>query len=328
LKEAIGGMTAMQGLNALAQDEETAVIVLISKPPSAAVATKLLQAAQNAGKPVVVNFIGYAPPGRRLGNLLFSNNLTDAAERAVVMYREGEIGFVEERRPLHGYLRGLFSGGTLAYEMLLGLQSILTPVYSNLSSDPERTLADPAVSTGHTIVDMGEDYFTQGRLHPMMDNDLRLRRLQQESADDAVDMIVLDVVLGEGSHPDPAAELAPAIVKAKQADKRVVAIVVGTEEDPQGLDGQIERLVAAGAHVFPNVNEALDYVYNRVPAPIAPAVKLAALGGDGVTAVNIGLESFAESIRGQGGTAVHVDWRPPAGGNAKLAALLAMMKTK
>ena len=328
LKEAIGGITAMQALNALAQDDETGVIVLISKPPSATVATKLLQAAQHAGKPVVVNFIGYAPPGRLLGNLLFSNNLTDAAERAVVMCREGEMGFVEERRPLRGYVRGLFSGGTLAYEMLLGLQSILTPVYSNLSADPAQTLADPAISIAHTIVDMGEDYFTQGRLHPMMDNDLRLRRLQQEAADEDVDMIVLDVVLGEGSHPDPAAELAPAIANAKRAGKRVVAIVVGTEDDPQGLDGQIERLVAAGAHVFPNVNEALDYVYNRVPAPIAPAVELAALGGDGVTAVNIGLESFAESIRAQGGTAVHVDWRPPAGGNAKLAALLAMMKTK
>ena len=120
----------------------------------------------------------------------------------------------------------------------------------------------------------------------MLDNGSRLRRLQQEAADDEVDMIVLDVLLGEGSHPDPAAELAPAIAKAKRAGKRVVAIVVGTEEDPQGLDGQIERLAAAGAQVFPNVNEALDYVYNRVPAPPMDGL-VVQLGGDGLTAVSI-----------------------------------------
>jgi FdrA protein len=177
---------------------------------------------------------------------------------------------------------------------------------------------------------LGEDEFTQGRLHPMMDNDLRLRRLQQETADPAVDMIVLDVVLGEGAHPNPAQELAPAVAEAVQAGKRVVTIVVGTELDPQMLDSQIERLAATGAQVFPNVNEALDYVYNRLPQPDAqrPLVKMEAFGGRGVTAINVGLASFAESIRNQGGTAVHVDWRPPAGGNEKLMAILAKMKQR
>ncbi|MCA9972130.1 MAG: hypothetical protein KC425_18025, partial [Anaerolineales bacterium] len=148
----------------------------------------------------------------------------------------------------------------------------------------------------------------------------------QETADPDVDLILLDVVLGEGAHPDPAGELAPAIAAARQAGKRVAAIVVGTEDDPQGLPGQIERLAAAGAQVFPSVGEAMDYVYNRLPAPAAgPA---AAGLGNGLAAINVGLESFAESIAAQGGTAVHVDWRPPAGGNERLMEILAKMQQK
>ncbi|MCP4362455.1 MAG: acyl-CoA synthetase FdrA [Chloroflexi bacterium] len=327
LKDNVGGITALQALDILKRDPTTSVIVLISKPPSAPVAAKLLRAAQNADKPVVVNFIGYPPPGRRIGNLLFASGLYDAAEHAVQISLE-MAQIVEERRPLQGYLRGLFSGGTLAAEMLLGLQAVMTPIFSNVPLRPEQKMADVMSSQGHTILDLGEDVFTQGRLHPMMDNDLRRRRLQQESADPNVDLIVLDVVLGEGAHPNPAAELAPAIAAAIQAGKRVIAIVVGTENDPQELDGQIERLAAAGAQVFPNVNEALDYVYNRLPpdASQVPAVSLAAFGGKGLTAVNVGLESFYESVQGQGGTAVQVDWRPPAGGNEKLMAILAKMK--
>jgi FdrA protein len=229
---------------------------------------------------------------------------------------------------LSGYLRGLFSGGTLAAQMLIGLQAVLSPLYSNIPMSPEQQLKDIMKSEGHTILDLGEDEFTQGRLHPMMDNDLRLRRLQQESADPEVDIIVLDVVLGEGAHPSPAAELAPAIGEAVQAGKRVITLVVGTEYDPQDVNNQIEHLAAAGAQIFPNVNETLDYVYNRLPLDenTQAEVSLSTLSGRGLTAVNVGLESFYDSVKTQGGTAVQVDWRPPAGGNEQLMAILAKMK--
>ena len=326
LKESVGGITAQQAVDLLRRDPQTSVIVLVSKPPSDKVAIQLLHLAQQVEKPVVVNFIGYAPPSRRVGNLLFASGLADAAEHAVQISFAGGQGLLERRRPFTGYLRGLFSGGTLAYQMLLGLQSILSPLYSNIPIHPEQKLADVMISQGHTILDLGEDVFTQGRLHPMMDNDLRLRRLHQETADPEVDLIVLDVVLGEGAYPDPASELAPAIAKAVKANKRVVVIVVGTENDPQDLISQIERLAAAGATIFPNVNEALDYIYNRVP-PVrstAPPVPLTALAP--LNVINVGLVSFYESLRTQGATAVHVDWRPPAGGNEKLMAILAKMK--
>lgn len=332
LKEGVGGLTAQQALTILAHDDQTKVIVLVSKPPAADVAAELLRAAQTCGKPVVVNFIGYPPPGRRIGNLLFASGLYDAAEHAVQIANDASYLIPQpssfDSQPLSGNLRGLFSGGTLAAQMLIGLQAVLTPIYSNIPMRPEQKLEDVMASKRHTILDLGEDEFTQGRLHPMMDNDLRLRRFQQEIADDSVDMIVFDVVLGEGSHPDPVTELVPAVAEAKQAGKRVVAIVVGTDEDPQEINDQIERLAAAGAEVFPNVNEALDYVYNRLPAPETniPVVSMTAFANDSVTAVNVGLESFYDSIKTQGGTAVHVEWRPPAGGNEKLMAILAKMK--
>ncbi len=326
LKEAVGGVTALQALSVLARDENTKVIVLVSKPPSASVATTLLRAAQNCGKPVVVNFIGYASPGRRIGNLLFASGLHDAAEQAVSLSNGDSAPSSLAKRPLTGDIRGLFSGGTLAVQMLIGLQAILTPIYSNVALRPEQKLADLMHSQGHTILDLGEDEFTQGRLHPMIDNDLRLRRWQQEMADPDVQMMILDVVLGEGAHPDPAAELAPAVAAATQAGKQVVAIVVGTEDDPQEMDSQIEQLTEAGASAFATVNKALDYIYTCLPATTSSAPEI--ILQDGMVAVNVGLESFYDSIKEQGGTAAQVEWRPPAGGNEKLMAILAKMKGK
>ncbi len=328
LKTAVGAITMRQGLSFLADDPDTEIIVLISKPPSPQAATRLLVAAQNGGKPVVVNLIGYPSPARQLGNLHFAAGLSDTAELAVKLSRAPGPKVVELHRPFSGYVRGLFSGGTLAYEVLLGLQSILTPLYSNIPIRPEQALADVMESQAHTILDLGEDAFTQGRLHPMMDNDLRVRRLRQEIADPETGMILLDVVLGEGSHPDPVSELAPAIAEAKQAGKKVVAVVVGTDEDPQELIGQIEALIAAGATVFATTTEMLDYVYNRVrpsAGDLFTAVEKTAFQGK-LAAINVGVESFYDSLKAQGAEAIQVEWRPPAGGNEKLMAILAKMK--
>ncbi len=315
----------MQALDWLARDEATAVILLISKPPSADIAGRLLRSAQGCGKPVVVNFIGYPPPGRRLGNLTFACGLSDAAELAVSLSQVGPPESAEPRRPLSGYVRGLFSGGTLAYEMLLGLEPVLTPLYSNLAAEPARKLADLTTSQAHTILDMGDDAFTQGRLHPMMDNDLRLRRLAREIADPGVDLILLDIVLGEGAHPDPAGELVPVLDEAIQAGKRVVALVIGTEEDPQNLRSQVEQLTAVGVVVFLDTSEALDYLYERL-RPVDYDHPRISFVTEGLAAINVGLESFYESIVAQQGTAVHVEWRPPAGGDERLMRILARLK--
>lgn len=331
LKADVGGITALQALDLLARDPQTEVIVLISKPPAARVAAALLGAAQSTGKPAVINFIGYPPPARRLGNLHFATNLDEAAQLAVdLLAQPGQSLMVDQRPPVSGYLRGLFSGGTLAVDTLLGLQGVLAPLFSNAPINPEQRLADSFHSQGHTILDLGEDEFTQGRLHPMMDNDLRLRRLRQEAADPATGLILLDVVLGEGSHPDPASELAPAIAQIRQARPQleVVAMVVGTDQDPQGLDSQVDRLSDAGAVVFRSASDAVGYVSQRLRQPYLPdfpALPQSQFAGS-LAAINVGLESFHDSLLAQGAAAVHVDWRPPAGGNEAMMAILAKMR--
>ena len=329
LQAEVGAITAHQALAALAHDSETRVIVLVSKPPAPSVATRILAAAQALGKPVIVNFIGYPPPARKLGNLHFAASLSEAAELAVDQLAADRAPSSPAEPSITGYLRGLFSGGTLAYEAMLGLQAVLSPIYSNVPIRESQKLPDPLKSRAHTIVDLGDDIFMVGRLHPMIDNDLRLRRLRQEAADPEVGLILLDVVLGEGAHPDPARELAPAIAEVKKARPlEVVALVIGTEEDPQNLETQMERFQGAGAVVFRTATEAIDYVARRMSfppveagVPVAPETLNKPLA-----AVNVGLESFYTSLVGQGASAVHVDWRPPAGGNEKLAGILARMR--
>jgi FdrA protein len=329
-------MTAHQALDALARDPETKVIVLVSKPPAAGVVTQLLGAAQATGKPIVVDFIGYPPPARRLGNLYFATGLSEAAEIAVglVGRQKPEVGVSDlppEGRPISNlYLRGVFSGGTLAYETMLGLQAVLSPLYSNSPITDSQILSDPLTSKAHTVVDLGDEVFMVGRLHPMIDNDLRIRRLRQEAADPQVGRLLLDVVLGEGAHPDPASELAPAIqaLRDKRPDLAVVAMVIGTEADPQNIESQIERLQAAGVIAFRTATEAIRYVahcFRHKPVASGVPVALETLQQP-LAAINVGLESFYASLVGQGAQAVHVDWRPPAGGNEKLAAILAKMK--
>lgn len=330
LKSEVGAITAQQALDLLARDTETKVIVLVSKPPSPDVATRLISAAQSTGRPVVIYFIGYPPPARKIGNVHFAISLSEAAEIAVdqpAAIRE-ESSVLDQ--PISGYLRGLFSGGTLAYETMIGLQASLSPLYSNAPITNNQLLHDPLKSEYHTIIDLGDEFFMVGRLHPMIDNDLRIRRMRQEAADPEVGLLLLDVVLGEGSHPDPASELAPVIkdIKAKRSQVEVVAMVIGTDDDPQNLQSQVEQLEESGVTVFRTATEAVNHVslrFSKHPKNEFPPIHLDRLAGP-LAAINIGLESFYESLISQGAQAVQVEWRPPAGGNEKLASLLARMK--
>jgi FdrA protein len=169
-----------------------------------------------------------------------------------------------------------------------------------------------------------------GRLHPMIDNDLRIRRMRQEAADAEVGMILLDVVLGEGSHPDPAGELAPVIreIREQRLEIEFVAMVIGTDDDPQNLQSQVSQLEEAGVKVFRTAAEAVEYISLRFGASqkneFTP-INLDQLKQP-LAAINVGLESFYDSLISQGAQAVHVEWKPPAGGNDKMAALLARMK--
>jgi FdrA protein len=248
----VGGITMLHGLGLLARDADTKAIVLISKPPSPAIAREVIAAARKAGKPVVINFIGSTedPSG---GNLHLSRTLDDAASAAVALAKGRKparasaspvkvprMKFKKGQR----YIRGLFSGGTFCYEA----SALLGEVWSNAPVDPKRAIEDPWKSREHTLIDLGDDVFTRGRPHPMIDLRLRNERMLQEAADPQVAVILLDVVLGYGSHPDPAAELVPVLAKIgkKSGSPAIVASVCGTDEDPQGLERQEKALREAG----------------------------------------------------------------------------------
>ena len=347
LKAEVGAITFLQGLDVLARDPETKVIVLTSKPPSPKVAEEVLKKARKAGKPVVINFIARPVTTLQDGNLFFATGLDDAARLAIklaanppVLTGDDDLP-VSKFAPSQKYFRGLFSGGTLAYEAQHILAGYMPRVLANSPLNKENKLPDAFVSQENCIVDLGEDEFTVGRLHPMMDNELRIRRLYEEARNPEVALIMLDVVIGYGSHPDPASEIAPAIAKcikeAKEAGRHleVVCVACGTDEDPQNLDNQIAQLRAAGALVDTDNEIICRYVGRTMRAlaergePIAETigkpVDLESLKKP-LAAINVGLESFTANIKDQNAPVIHVDWKPPAGGNERLMNILSKMK--
>ena len=349
LSEQVGALTARQGLDLLNRDPDTKVIVLVSKPPSPRMADNLIEAARSSQKPVVVDFIGYTTSTRRVENVYFATSFDETAALAVQFaattpdtHPHIEID-LQNFAPGQRYLRGLFSGGTLAYETLLVLRDYLPRVYSNAPLDKQYRLADSLTSQEHTILDLGEDEFTVGRLHPMMDNDLRIRRLEIEANDPTVAVLLIDVVLGFGAHPDPASELAPVIdrirAQAKQEGRylEVVAVVTGTGDDPQDINSQTGQLAAAGVKIFHSNDQAARYV-GYIVEQLDPhktalgqvnflQVDLSAIKQP-LTAINVGLATFTESLTAQAARVLQVDWRPPASGNEKLMAILERMKSK
>ncbi|HXV67409.1 MAG TPA: acyl-CoA synthetase FdrA [Nitrospira sp.] len=258
----VGGISMLQGLTALAADSSTSVIVLISKPPSPEVAGRVLDAAVRAGKPVVVNFLGADPAQVRRGNVFAAATLEDAAAAAVALAEgrnPGDGGPARPPFPLTSflapgqrYIRGLYSGGTFCYEASLLLKKELGQVYSNTPVEPGDRLSDVWTSRQHTVVDLGDDLFTRGRPHPMIDHRLRNERLLKEAADPEVAVILLDVVLGYGAHPDPAGEMVPVIQKVRDLAGKtgkhpaIVGFVCGTAADPQNLSRQEAALREAG----------------------------------------------------------------------------------
>lgn len=253
------------------------------------------------------------------------------------------------------FVRGLFCGGTFLEEALRILTPILGPIHSNAPLSPELALAGRAVSRGHTLVDYGAEEFTLGRPHPVIDPQLRRERLLEEAGDPEVAVILLDIILGPAVHPDPAGAVAAAIaaVKRQAADQgrylSVVASVCGTEGDPQRLSAQEETLRAAGVAVLPSNAQAARLVARIVQhgagllptedfvpdvgspqaASTTPDIevetrsrRVTALFGQELQVVNVGLTLFAEALQQQGIKLVSLEWRPPAGGDAELAALL------
>ena len=160
--------------------------------------------------------------------------------------------------PGQRYLRGLFAGGTFCYQAQQVLSAAGIPVYSNTPLDRRYQLENPEESLEHSLIDLGDDHFTRGKPHPMIDASQRRRRILAEAADPEVAVLLLDFILGAIASPDPAGDLVEAIREAKEMAARrggrltVVASICGTGQDPQGLDRQKALLAGAGVIVFPS----------------------------------------------------------------------------
>ena len=249
----------LQGIALLAADASTEVIAIVSKPPAPEVAAKVMAALVAAGKPAVVLFLGAVlkSPAR---HIRVASTLVDCAAQAVRLAKtrkvQGQV-YVIPPKPRFAasqkFLRALYSGGTYASEAQILWAQHGLKVWSNVPVDKALALANPRqASFGHTALDLGDDEFTVGRPHPMIDQAARIERLLKEAADPSVRVIVLDVVIGWGAHADPAGELAQAIVQAKKIAAKgkrhlaVVGFVCGTELDPQVLARQEASLQSAG----------------------------------------------------------------------------------
>jgi FdrA protein len=217
LSAQVGGIMFRAGMELLAADDETETLLLVSKPPDAE-AVRALGDVDVRGKRVVAAFVGW--DGGEAPFDVYPTLEAGACAAAVAPPSEDDAPELDGG----GELLGLFSGGSLAYEA----QTILGP--------------------GHRILDLGEEEYTQGRPHPMVDLELRRRMLREDGPD--AGCILLDVVLGHGSHPDPAGELAETLEPLAR-ERPVIAHVCGTDADPQNAGRQEATLREAGVHVAP-----------------------------------------------------------------------------
>lgn len=245
LSAAVGGLATREALRRLDADADVDLVVVVSKPPAPEVAEALARDAEALDTPVELGLLGR---GQR--------DLTAVAEAVL-----DRLGHATPEWPVHGadntgpatgpLLRGLFVGGTLCDESMLLATEALGPIRSNIPLSDDLALGpNELLVDDHTMIDFGDDALTQGRAHPMIDPTLRNDQLARAAADPATGVLLLDLVLGHGAEPDPAALLAPAVSAARK-DRPIPVIVslIGTDLDPQNLSAQRDALVAAGAEV-------------------------------------------------------------------------------
>lgn len=347
LSSEVGAITMLDSIKALNQDPTVKVITVISKPPAKEVEEQVLNVLRNIEKPVVTLFLG-AKPTYTETNIYHAYTLEEAA-RVSVQLSNGETPNFKPRlfenisanlTAKQDGIKGFYSGGTLASEAAMLVKDTL----GDLSSG--ETPEGFAYKGGnHEIIDLGADIYTQGKPHPMIDPSKRIEMLETSSDDPATAVIMLDNVIGYGSHDDMANELAPTIqkilnkVKADGRSLVVLATVVGTEHDYQGYQAQIETLKAAGAIVCDTNDQMVRTALNLIGSTVEqPQLEVKQIDADPVdlsvddkimnlinvkpSVINIGLKSFTEAIQSSDAQVVQFNWRPIAGGNEKLMKVL------
>jgi FdrA protein len=280
VKKEVGGIMFIQGLKALAEDDNTDVILLVSKPPAKEVIENIKSEAAKINKPVVSVFLGSSPELLYGTKIHAASTLEEGAFLSVALAQNQPVSSVKESSskldleikeivkkeqskllPGQKYLRALFSGGTFCDETQLICNELLTGVYSNTPVGNAKKLKDSNLSEKNTIIDLGDDEFTVGKPHPMIDYSTRCKRIVEEAGDIETAVILLDIVLGYGSNMDPLSEIIPVIKKVKEitsSRKRnlpLICSVTGTDKDPQNRSSVVTALKSEGVIVM-NSNAA------------------------------------------------------------------------
>ncbi|WPJ90644.1 acyl-CoA synthetase FdrA [Facklamia hominis] len=348
LKSPVGALTTKEAILALEYHEPTDVICVISKPPAKEVREDVLQLLQSISKPVVAIFLGEKPE-EHVGNVYLAHTLEEAARISLDLSNGNEVKN-NYLQPLKNdadlvfdtdkVVIGLYSGGTLANEAgmmiseALGLEGLVSQEGYILKS------------SGYDVLDLGDDIYTQGRPHPMIDPHVRIDKIKEYASHENTGVILFDVVLGYGCHDDMADALIPTIkevmeeAKAKGRTIKFIATVVGTDKDPQDYLGAVRKLEEAGVLVEASNQQAvrlalkfkgIDFrepdkplvAYDKEKVELhKPSEKIMNLLNSKPKVVNIGLKSFNDPINTYGGTTVQYDWKPKAGGNKRMIKLL------
>ena len=285
----VGGLTMIGGLQALIEDKDTEIILLISKPPSSEVEDKILDLLENCPKPFIINFLGGNAEKSKKRGYKVAKTLEEAAHMAIALVKKEEYKKIDFNYPIdeiktlakkeyskfsndQKYMRGLYSGGSVCEEANIVIDDLGIRINSNAPIREELKLKNSKKSVNHTFVDMGDDEFTRGVPHPMIDFTLRKERIIEEAKDPECAVILMDVVLGLGAHENPAGEIASAVVKAKKIAREegrhmsCVASITGTSKDPQNRENQKKILEDAGVIVLPSNAQAARFssmVVNR-----------------------------------------------------------------
>jgi succinyl-CoA synthetase alpha subunit len=275
VKKEVGGLMFIESMRMLSYDEHTKIILLVSKPPHPEVLEKIGSVVKEIRKPVVAAFLGVKADYLKKYGIIPAGSLEEAALFSVALSSGKKIGDIQNTfgkrkeaikdiakpeagklQPGQKYIRGLFSGGTFCYEAQLFLMDMVEGIYSNAPTGKSLKLENSLQSQKHTLIDLGEDEFTVGRPHPMIDFSLRDKRLIEEAKDAETAVILLDIVLGYGSNPDPLKEIIPAIKKAQQTAVEggrhlpFICSVTGTNADPQNRSKVMKGLRDAGVLVM------------------------------------------------------------------------------
>lgn len=273
-KDPVGGITMIDGLNALDRDPTIELIIIVSKPPDERTLEKVLNEARRCSKPIIINFLGKkAGYFDHTDKTLTVNTLEEAAysashfihlkelKRVSIVFDDHERinRILEETKanltPEQKYIRGLFAGGTFTFEAAMIISDIIPPtdnLWTNVKLEGTKLIGDPNQSKEHTLIDLGADEFTVGKPHPMIDQTERKKRFLKEINDPQTAVILMDFVLGYGSHENPITDMQDVFSEWKSLNRNIpiIAHICGTELDPQDIKKSITSLKDLGIHVI------------------------------------------------------------------------------